>query len=117
MRIDEYIFPEIGCDYERVNFSKNGKPAYIYLSIAEDCFWERRLISIPTELMDLVDISVAVYIADRFTFETGDNRYSISIVMPLRNPTFFANQNILDTLVRILYTNTGIVWNFQFIQR
>ena len=73
--------------------------------------------SMPPELADLLDIAVAVYVADRMSLRGRDRQCSIAITLPLRDHTRFASLQIIERLEKILYWYTGDKWSFEFEQR
>jgi len=66
---------------------------------------------------DLIDLAVAVNIADWLSRRAQDVSHHIMVHLPLRNPDLFANPSTYQKLQDILYWYTEDSWIFEFTQR
>jgi len=71
---------------------------------------------IPPYLADLIDIGVAIYLADRMSVHRGEMQCGIHIAMSLRQPEL-ANSRTLEALSDILYWYSQDHWSFEFRRR
>ena len=78
--------------------------------------------SMPLVLTDLLDIAVAVYLADRFAPRRHPGRRNglvhqhreISVSLPVSDPGFWSSSEVSPLLAETLHFLTGDTWNFVF---
>jgi hypothetical protein len=73
-----------------------------------------RISSLPADLMD---VAVAVYVADRLVERRKETPYDIQINLNLRNPHILGNPEVEDLLQNILFWYTNDYWHFRFRRR
>src|SRR5215213_5441894 len=82
--------------------------------------------SMPAVVADLIDVSAAVYIADRLAPREveGDPRFPgdrwhrrIHVVVPVRHPGRWRAPEVMITLKELLALLTDDIWSFEFIDR
>ncbi|NTV61982.1 MAG: hypothetical protein HGA65_00395 [Oscillochloris sp.] len=66
---------------------------------------------------DLVDIAIAVHVADRLVRYGGDETVHRHISLPLRHPEIFASATISNQLEAVLHGFTEDTWTFEFRRR
>lgn len=77
------------------------------------------------ELADLVDVAVAVYVADRLCRRRCPeaNAYDLQwtrrfyIRLPLRNPELWSQSSVTQSLKKVLWFLTEDKWSFEFVPR
>ncbi|MBI3977413.1 MAG: 7-cyano-7-deazaguanine synthase [Chloroflexi bacterium] len=82
-------------------------------------------VALPGEMADLVDVTGAVYVADRLSRRHPDHadRYHphwtrhIAIRLPLRNPARWSQPSLAERLRKLLWFLTDDVWHFEFVPR
>ena len=112
-----YIFSDIRSvstclkviDYRSSKTSKIGVFVNDYQLLRRDC--------VLAEIADLIDLAVAVHVADRLSIRKGEIPCHIHIVLPLRYPRNIDHPHIMQCLVDTLYWYTGDHWCFEFKQR
>ena len=74
---------------------------------------------VPGEVADLIDLAVAVYVADRLSIRQAprSHRTQIHVVVPVRRPEILRSSQVSDQLNNILYWFTGEHWSFDFTHR
>jgi 7-cyano-7-deazaguanine synthase in queuosine biosynthesis len=72
---------------------------------------------VSSRIADLVDIAVAVYVADRLSVREGDTTCRIQISLPVRHPEVLNRKEIYEQLTDVLYWYTGDHWLFDFSER
>jgi len=116
MREVTYQFEAFGNDYTTVIQANHD-------SKSEKCFkvavYDHQLLTksgrqVPSLLADLIDISTAVLIADRFTPRL-QHQGIINIELRLRNSQIFDCEDVIRTLGSALYHYTNDQWNFRFL--
>jgi 7-cyano-7-deazaguanine synthase in queuosine biosynthesis len=81
--------------------------------------------SLPTQLADLIDVALSVYIADRLArrrqLRTGRYHFhwsrKIHVRLPLRNPELWQSRLLETTLKQVLGFFTDDEWSFEFVRR
>lgn len=76
-----------------------------------------KLPRMPAVLADLVDLALAVYVADRTLRRCIDAICHIHVHLPIRHPEIFTSSHIIEDLEGLLYRYTGDRWTFEFTQR
>jgi 7-cyano-7-deazaguanine synthase in queuosine biosynthesis len=66
---------------------------------------------------DLLDIAIAVHIADRILFHKQENIPCKLLRVPLRNPEIFHSSEVMDKLTHCLHWFTEDIWLFEFSRR
>ena len=69
------------------------------------------------QIADMVDLALAVHIADRFSGHASDRPVNIHITLPVRRPELFAAPAVIQTLHDALYWYTENSWSFTFERR
>lgn len=87
------------------------------MSVAIDDYQLLRQNQVPAEISDLVDLAVAVHVADRISIRQEDFPCQIHIVLPVRHPEIFERPQIAEYLRDNLYWYTGDYWLFEFRHR
>jgi 7-cyano-7-deazaguanine synthase in queuosine biosynthesis len=78
---------------------------------------QRQSSELSSVVADLIDIAIAVHVADRLIL-TRDKRILYRLLrLPLRNPDFFQRTEIVDLLSKTLDWFTGETWAFEFVSR
>lgn len=72
---------------------------------------------LPFLYADMIDLAVAVHIADRFARGGGDLPRQLHLQIPMRHRELFERQAILDKLRDILFWYTNDKWEFTFTSR
>lgn len=72
---------------------------------------------IPSLHADLIDLAIAVHVADRFAIGRADLPRRLSIQLPLRHPELFDRPTIVAKLREILFWYTDDQWDFAFTSR
>ncbi len=72
---------------------------------------------IPPHIVDLVDLGIAIFTADRVAHRHNDVIYRIEIVLPVRCPDVLSREEFRDQLSDLLYWYTGDDWSFDFESR
>jgi 7-cyano-7-deazaguanine synthase in queuosine biosynthesis len=78
--------------------------------------------SLPSNLIDLLDIAIAIYLADRFSPRRHAGRKrgplhqhrAISVCLPVSNRAFWSSKEVTSLLEEALRFLTGDSWNFTF---
>jgi hypothetical protein len=83
---------------------------------------DRQLLSlrrVPEEVADLMDLAVAVYIADRLSIRKASRsrRTQIHVVVPVRHPEILGSAHVCGQLGALLHWFTGDHWSFDFTYR
>jgi len=73
--------------------------------------------SVPPQLADLVDISLAIAAADRLSVRRSTMPCRIHIALPVRYPEVFTHSSLLNQLCAVLSYYTDDQWSFSFHQR
>jgi hypothetical protein len=71
----------------------------------------------PAPVADIVDMALAVYVADRFSSFCDGDRTRIHVTLPVRHPELLNTANIAYELHHLLYLYTGDEWSFHFRER
>lgn len=72
---------------------------------------------LPSLVADLIDLALAVYVADRLTVRRADTAVTITVSLPVRHEELLGNSSSTQLLQDILYWFTGDRWEFEFIRR
>lgn len=91
--------------------------AELQVKLNDRQFLSQTLQQMPSLLADLVDVAIAVHVADRFSLHVNDLPRQIHIELPIRHTTLFSQSHIIDRLQTILYWYTGDHWDFSFRKR
>ena len=113
----KFDFNDIGDNPSRAQISDSCKTLSFYLRVDDTALLRGSLRAIPAEIIDLIDVAVAVHLADRLTHRAGDYIYDIDVVLPLHCPDKFNGRLLLPDLEDILDWLTDDHWHFQFTQR
>jgi hypothetical protein len=73
--------------------------------------------SVKPQVADMVDLALAVHIADRFSSQVQGRPTSIHIHLPVRRPELLNSPPILHALKDALYWYTENFWSFSFEKR
>lgn len=72
---------------------------------------------LPSLYADLIDLAVAVHIADRYAIGRVDLPRRLNVQLALRNPELFAQSSVTDRLRQVLFWYTADQWDFVFTPR
>lgn len=72
---------------------------------------------LPSLVADLIDLAVAVYVADRLTVRHADTAATITLSLPVRHEEVLGSSSSTELLRDILYWFTGDRWDFEFVRR
>ena len=76
---------------------------------------------LPPRLMDLLRISMAVFVVDRYArrnrLPSRSWRRGIKIKVEVLQPDFWVNSDVLDALREVTEFVTGDDWEFEFVER
>ena len=78
---------------------------------------KRRLTRMPPVIADCLDVAAAVFVADKLTARFTRKRTHIHVVLPLRCPDFWNEEDLITELEKILYWFMRDTWTFEFVQR
>lgn len=72
---------------------------------------------LPPHVADLIDLALAVYVADRLTIRRADMAATITVSLPIRHEEVLDTSATTQLLRDILYWFTGDRWEFEFVRR
>lgn len=81
---------------------------------------------IPARVADLIDVSVAIYLADRLALRkmASDSRLPadrwhrrIHVIVPVRHPDWWQRPEVIVCLQKLLSFLTDDLWSFEFVSR
>ena len=78
---------------------------------------KRRLTRMPPVIADCLDVAAAAFVADKLTARFTRKRTHIHVVLPLRCPDFWNEEDLITELEKILYWFMRDTWTFEFVQR
>ncbi len=89
----------------------------LHIAVNDSQFLFKRHHQMPPEIADLVDIAVAVYVADRLSIPKSGMQRNIHIVLPVRHPEIFGSSQVGEYFKEVLHWYTNDHWSFEFIPR
>lgn len=102
----------------RVVSTNRDSEQLVRIAVNDDAFLYRRHSRMEPIFADLVDIAIAVYIADRLCLSRQNNqRRSIHVHVPLRHPEIFEQTEIYGLLRDTLHQFSHDDWEFGFSRR
>jgi 7-cyano-7-deazaguanine synthase in queuosine biosynthesis len=113
-----YIFSDITDRHSEVQIldHQNSQQCNAIVSVEDDhLFW--RYLPEMMVVADLVDIGIAVYVADRLSVRRRDKACYIRVSVPVRDVKLFQQLEIVDQLQRALHWFTDDYWMFKFKPR
>lgn len=114
----EFVFDEIAGKKSRVQMKDKRNPQKNCFEVDLDD--EELLFSgetVSSLVADILDLALAVYTADRLSVREGDDKCSIDITLPVRNPHWLERPEILESLHETLHWYTEDNWQFHFTSR
>jgi hypothetical protein len=73
--------------------------------------------NVPSLSADLIDLAIAIHAVDRLIKRHDNRPLSFSIKVPIRNYDLFVENNVDETLTKILNWYTSDYWQFDFSKR
>lgn len=91
----------------------------VEFTVDDTIFRARTRSSYPEIGADLIDLSAAIYAADRLAVQYPGKRRHIQVILPLRHPEVFGSEDALDLLKELLNWATASAsrWSFDFKKR
>lgn len=89
----------------------------LYVEIDDMQLPRQILRQIPSLYADLIDLAVAVHIADRFAIGRDDLPRCIEVLLPVRHPELFSQPRFMENLRATLAWYTADQWRFDFVLR
>ncbi len=110
-----YTFKDIGDNLTPVSVFNHhkGKSDHLKIAAKDNSLWYRN--NIPRQVADIVDIALAVHIADRLSIPHRNLPCRIHIDLSVREPDLFIQ--FTEELKKILFWYTGNHWSFKFRPR
>jgi Queuosine biosynthesis protein QueC len=115
-----YIFDDIGSEPGNVRIVSpyHAEMNQIQIAVNDNQFLYRRHTRMDPHLADLVDIAVAVYVADRLSIRRHEHKQrSLYLHLPLRHPEIFERDEVYTLLQDTLHHYSHDEWEFEFVQR
>lgn len=94
--------------------SHSYKESYCFAVSINDQKLSAGKFGITSLLTDLINLSLAVFVADRFSMGSTKHDQEIKVVLPLKNSELFKSKAVIDSLSKLLYWYTGDHWDFEF---
>lgn len=115
----QYVFPAFSDQKEILEvFDKGNDNKYqIEVGISDLEFRNTQAGIVPSLLMDLVDLSIAIYLSDWILPKSLYNKSEINVQLPLRNAEIFNRPGVKDCLHELLSWYTFDDWSFSFVNR
>lgn len=90
----------------------------VKVAVDDGAFSYRIQKEFPSIISDLIDLAIAIHVADRLTFHNLKHHQTrIHIVLPVRHPEILNKSSIQDKLFDLLEWTTGNRWVFEFFKR
>ena len=113
-----YRFGDITDQWSRgEKIEQMGVPQPILVRADDAALRYHAIPSVPSQLADLVDISLAIAAADRLSVRRSTMPCRIRIELPVRHPEVFNHSSLLNQLCAVLSYYTDDQWSFSFLQR
>jgi 7-cyano-7-deazaguanine synthase in queuosine biosynthesis len=113
-----YRFGDITDQWSRgEKIEQMGVPQPILVRADDAALRYHAIPSVPPQLADLVDISLAIAAADRLSVRRSPMPCRIHIALPVRHPEVFTHSSLLNQLCAVLSYYTDDQWSFSFHQR
>jgi len=114
-----YMFSPISdllCEVQLINH-RTGKHEKVRVAAQDQHLNYQVLHATAPQLADLVDLGLAVYMADRFSKREANLPCRIHVTLPMRVPDLFNHPKTLQLLRDALYSYTDDNWSFSFEHR
>jgi hypothetical protein len=114
-----YLFDAINVHFSTVSFQDHRADTLSEFQVAvDDQHVSYQLSSTAfSQVADMVDLALAVHIADRFAIRRSDRSAHIQITLPVRHPDLLQASDVLRVLRETLSWFTEDSWSFSFLQR
>lgn len=115
-----YEFPEINEQFTVVKYSHNGGQKWdtFKVEVKDEVLKNRALESLPAISSDLIDIGIAVFVADWLSRRKLSGRPAEVIIrLPVRSLDLFSDKQVLEKLEDLLGWFTEDHWKFEFSKR
>ena len=96
---------------------REDKRDYFTISIDDSALSINGLPTVPSICADLLDLAIAIHVADRLIRRQKDVSLSFQVVLPVRNYDVFVRSNVCNLLSEVLDWYTNDLWHFEFSKR
>lgn len=115
-----YEFSEIKERFARVKYSHDGGQNWdtFKIKVKDKVLRNHAIENLPVLSADLIDVAVAVFVADWLSYRKLNGRPADMIIkLPVRSPELLSSKEIIEKLEDLLAWFTEDHWHFEFSQR
>ena len=114
-----FAFPESGGEFKPVEVidHRQGKALSFSITVGDRPEMLKSPIEVPPLMADLIDLAVALYVADRMANRYRYKKRTIHLRLPLPVRDEFLQPEVSRLLSKLLIWYTGDNWTFEFSQR